>query len=207
LIAYSGAPSGCTGITGLTDPIHDYGHAGGNCAITGGYVVRDQSLGDLYGRYLFADACVGQIRSLVPALPLATGVRAEGLSVGVPSSFGQDSCGRVYVTALGDSGQVSRFEGATPADCSADPAPSPPRCAGRPATRVLGASANLVGSSGDDVIIAGGRDNRVKAGRGDEILCGLAGDDVLKGGSGDDRLRDPVSPRRYAASAATPPGR
>jgi Ca2+-binding RTX toxin-like protein len=122
----------------------------------------------------------------VPALPLATDVRSEGLSVGVPSSFGQDSCGRVYVTALGDDGQVSRFEGATPADCSAV---TGPRCAGRTATRVLGEGANLLGSSDDDVIVADGRDNRIKAGRGDDIVCGLAGDDVLKGGPGDDRLR------------------
>ena len=32
-------------------------------SITGGYVVRDASLGDLYGRYLFADFCNGSIRS------------------------------------------------------------------------------------------------------------------------------------------------
>ncbi|MFI5121888.1 MAG: PQQ-dependent sugar dehydrogenase [Vicinamibacteria bacterium] len=188
LIAYSGAPGGCTGLTGFTDPIHDYTHAGGNCAITGGYVVRDQSLGDLYGRYLFSDACGGEIRSLVPGLPLATGVRSEDLSVSLPSSFGQDSCGRLYVTSLG--GQVSRFTGAHPADCSAVTAPTtPPRCAGKPATRVLGESANLLGSPGDDVIVADGRENRIQAGRGDDIVCGLAGRDVLKGGPGDDRLR------------------
>ena len=35
----------------------------GRCAITGGYVARDPSLGDLYGRYLFADLCTGQVYS------------------------------------------------------------------------------------------------------------------------------------------------
>jgi Ca2+-binding RTX toxin-like protein len=54
---------------------------------------------------------------------------------------------------------------------------------------VLGESANLLGSPGDDVIVADGRENRIQAGRGDDIVCGLAGRDVLKGGPGDDRLR------------------
>ncbi len=34
----------------------------------------------------------------------------------VPSSFGEDSCGRLYVASLG--GTVSRIEGATPTDCT-----------------------------------------------------------------------------------------
>ena len=91
----------------------------GRCAITGGYVVRDPSLGDLYGRYLFADSCAGPIRSLVPGLPDASGARSEGLSVGGPSSFGEDSCGRVYVASLG-TGEVSRFVGDAPASCATD---------------------------------------------------------------------------------------
>ena len=56
---------------GFTEPVFDYPHSdpgGGGahgCSITGGYVVRDPSLGDLYGRYLYADFCAGGIRSLV----------------------------------------------------------------------------------------------------------------------------------------------
>lgn len=124
-IAYPGAPGSCTGLGGFTDPVFDYPHAdpgGGKahgCAITGGYVVRDPSLGDLYGRYVYADFCAGEIRSLVlpqAANGLATGDRSEGLSVPSPTSFGEDSCGRLYVTSNG--GAVYRFEGAVPADCS-----------------------------------------------------------------------------------------
>ena len=37
---------------------------GGNCAVTGGYVVRDRSLPALSGRYLYADFCGGELRSL-----------------------------------------------------------------------------------------------------------------------------------------------
>ena len=65
----------------------------GHCAIIGGYVVRDPSLGDLYGRYLFADACVGEIRSLVPGLPRATGERSEGCASARPSSSARTPAG------------------------------------------------------------------------------------------------------------------
>ena len=95
--AISSLDPACPGLTGYTDPIFEYSHAGGGCAITGGYVVRDPTLGDLYGRYLYADYCLGEIRSLVPGLPAASGDRSEALTVASPVSFGEDSCGRVYV--------------------------------------------------------------------------------------------------------------
>jgi Glucose / Sorbosone dehydrogenase len=100
---YSSGNPVCAGLTGYTDPIFEYPHAnpgGGQafgCAITGGYVVRDQTLGDLYGRYLYTDLCQGRIRSLVPGLPAAAGERSEGVTVSFPVSFGEDSCGRLYV--------------------------------------------------------------------------------------------------------------
>jgi glucose/arabinose dehydrogenase len=100
--------SPCT-LPGHTDPIFEYTHSGGACAITGGYLVRDPALGDLFGRYLYSDLCTGQIRSLVPAQPFAAGDRSEGLTVVNPVSFGEDSCGRLYVAA--EAGPVSRFAG------------------------------------------------------------------------------------------------
>jgi hypothetical protein len=128
-IAYTDPGESCEGAGGFADPVFDYPHtdpgdgSAHGCAITGGYVVRDPSLGDLYGRYLYADFCVGQIRSL--ALPaaaneLASDDRSEGLSVSSPVSFGEDSCARVYVVSQG--GTIYRFEGATPAICSTSPA-------------------------------------------------------------------------------------
>ncbi|MEK6278291.1 MAG: PQQ-dependent sugar dehydrogenase [Actinomycetota bacterium] len=111
--------SGCTGP--FTDPIFEYPHlnpGGGaafGCSITGGFVVRDPSVPDLLGRYVFADLCAGDLRSLAPALPSATDERSEGLSVPNPYSFGEDACARLYV-ALG-SGPVRRLHGPTPASC------------------------------------------------------------------------------------------
>jgi glucose/arabinose dehydrogenase len=117
-------PEGCVGLP--TDPIFAYANpTPGAAAITGGYVVRDPSLGDLYGRYLYADVYQGVLRSLVPGVPLAGGDRSEGIAVDEPISFGQDACGRVYVTSLGGD-QVFRLVGDVPLDCAQQP---PPCCA------------------------------------------------------------------------------
>ena len=106
----------CAGAGPFTEPIFEYSHASGGCSITGGYVVRDESLGDLFGRYVYADYCAGQIRSLVPGTPSASGDRSEGLSVSSPSSFGEDTCGRLYVVS--HRGPVHRLVGDAPSSCS-----------------------------------------------------------------------------------------
>jgi hypothetical protein len=182
-------PTGCVGP--FTDPIFEYPNPGTGAAIAGGYVVRDQSVGDLYGRYVYADTYAGQIRSLVPALPDAQGDRSEDLPhVDLVSSFGQDTCLRVYVVSL--SGPVSRLIGNTPADCSAISPPTETTnrtCAGHRATRVPAADGSVVGTPGDDVIVGDRRVNRIRAKGGDDTICGLAGADHLKGGPGRDRLR------------------
>ncbi len=145
LIAYTEPGTACAGrpASDFVDPIYDYSHDGGGCAIVGGYVVRDPSLGDLDGRYLFSDNCDGTIRSLVPGQPFASDARSEGLSVSGPSSFGEDSCGRIYVAALGGGGTVSRLDGDSPASCATGGggpgAQTPPSCGGKRATRVVGA--------------------------------------------------------------------
>ena len=91
------------------EPIHEYGHDGGNCSIIGGYIVRDERLSSLLGRYVYADLCVGQIRSLVAKTGGARDDRATDLAVSLPVTFGEDTQGRVYVASLG-SGTVWRFE-------------------------------------------------------------------------------------------------
>jgi Glucose / Sorbosone dehydrogenase len=121
-IPYSGAPVSCP-VSGFTDPVFDYPHedpgtgAAHGCSIIGGYVVRDASVPDLYGRYVYTDYCTQEIRSLVLSSGggPASGDRSEGLSVAKPISFGEDSCGRVYVASEG--GTVYRVEGPTAASC------------------------------------------------------------------------------------------
>jgi hypothetical protein len=104
----------------FTEPVFDYPHENpGNggafgVAIIGGYVVRDPSLGPLYGRYLYGDLN-GGIRSLMLSAPTATD-RSENLSVPNLNSFGEDACGRLY--AVSGNGPVYRLVGAAPANCA-----------------------------------------------------------------------------------------
>jgi glucose/arabinose dehydrogenase len=50
--------------TGLTDPIYEYSHAGGGCAVIGGHVYRGSQIPSLVGKYIFADLCTGEVHSL-----------------------------------------------------------------------------------------------------------------------------------------------
>ncbi len=101
-------------------PVIEHLHSRGWCAIIGGYVVRDRALPELYGRYVYGDFCRGRIN----AAKLRPGRRATprptALRVPLLSSFGEDGCGRVYVTSL--NGPVYRL--ASSGRC-AGPAPTP----------------------------------------------------------------------------------
>jgi glucose/arabinose dehydrogenase len=98
---YRGPNSGTADPGRTVKPIFSYPLGrGGSCTIIGGYVVRDRRLPSLYKRYVYADLCEGKLRSLVPGLRRARGDRKLGLSVSTPSSFGEDSLGRVYVVSL-----------------------------------------------------------------------------------------------------------
>jgi glucose/arabinose dehydrogenase len=89
-------------------PILAYPHSrGGSCSIIGGYVVRDRGLPALYKRYVYADLCEGQLRSLAPHLERAGDDRRIGLAVESPTSFGEDTAHRLYVAS--NSGPVFRL--------------------------------------------------------------------------------------------------
>jgi glucose/arabinose dehydrogenase len=85
---------------GHVRPVITYGLGGGNCAVTGGYVVRDRSLGSLYGRYVYGDYCGGILRAVTLRPGRAIGNRSLGLRVPELSSFGEDAAGHVYATSL-----------------------------------------------------------------------------------------------------------
>jgi glucose/arabinose dehydrogenase len=98
-------------------PIQSYSHNGSRCAVTGGYVVRDPALPQLYGRYLYADFCGGRIRSLAPPAlvnggrpaPVRVGDdRDEGLYVRYPTSFGEGLAGEIFVAS--QAGPVYRLQ-------------------------------------------------------------------------------------------------
>ena len=84
-------------------PIHVYGHGadGGSCSVTGGVVVRDEQLTNIYGRYLYADFCAGQLRSFVPEILGADGVVKLDDTFDQPTSFtASPFTNRIYVTSL-----------------------------------------------------------------------------------------------------------
>jgi glucose/arabinose dehydrogenase len=82
------------------EPLHDYERTSGAMAVTGGYVVRDNSLVGLVGRALYADFFDGEIFSLAlpPAAPsdVTTALTLPNLA-----AFGEDAAGGLYVADLG----------------------------------------------------------------------------------------------------------
>lgn len=95
--------------SGAVEPVLTYPTSGGNCSVTGGYVVRDPRLTSLYGRYLYGDFCLGELRSFAARPGKPAGDDTDlGLQIEQLSSFGEDNQGRIYATSL--SGPVYRLE-------------------------------------------------------------------------------------------------
>ena len=87
-------------IEGLVRPVAEYDHAGGNCAVTGGYVYRGTLSPGLWGTYVYADYCSGRFWGLR--------VTEEGVenrfffqrAGALFSSFGEDEQGEIYIVSL-----------------------------------------------------------------------------------------------------------
>jgi glucose/arabinose dehydrogenase len=95
---------------GHLPPVLTYGRGRG-CSVTGGHIVRDPELTSLYGRYVYGDYCLGELRSFRPAggeVIRAVGDRPLGPTVPALSSFGLDATGRLYATSL--EGPVYRLD-------------------------------------------------------------------------------------------------
>jgi glucose/arabinose dehydrogenase len=96
----------CTPPSGHIPPIAEYGHTGGRCSITGGYVYRGSGGAVPVGAYIYADFCTGEIFQLVGSTQ--TLLQDTTLSI---SSFGEDDAGELYVVGLGgtNTGTVQRL--------------------------------------------------------------------------------------------------
>lgn len=134
-LAGNGDDPACDGAPAdsFVPPVFEYPHVAppegcpNGFAIIGGYVSRDPGVGELLGRYVYADLCDGRIRSFFPSQPLATGDRSEGMQAFGLNSFGEDTCGRLY--AISGVGAVYRIVGSSPTDCAG---PRPPGTAPSP---------------------------------------------------------------------------
>jgi glucose/arabinose dehydrogenase len=100
---YNGRPP-----TNAVAPIYDYGRAGGNCSITGGYVYRGSRISGLTGAYVFGDYCAGQIRALRVGDGRVIDERAFQATTRFLTSFGQDLAGELY--ALSQEGGIFRID-------------------------------------------------------------------------------------------------
>jgi hypothetical protein len=107
----------CTSITfsnvPAVFPILDYDHSGGRCSITGGYRYRGALIPDLYGSYVYADYCSGQI-SAATQVPGGWSVRElldlpSDTTFGI-STFGEDESGELYFAAR-QAGKIFRIVG------------------------------------------------------------------------------------------------
>jgi glucose/arabinose dehydrogenase len=111
--ASSGEPQ-CTPLpTNHTPPVLQYANPpASNAAINGGYMVRDETIPTLLGRYLYADSSSAfpEIRSAVLFPGGSSGDSSTGLAGGT-ASFGEDTCGHIYVAHF--NGQVSRIQPST----------------------------------------------------------------------------------------------
>lgn len=100
-------PDGCD--RDYFEPVHAYSHDNGNCSITGGAVYRGSDYPILTGRYFFTDFCNPSIRTLTGLPDAQVEVVLEAGNISVPSSFGEDYRGELYVTSLND-GTLYRIE-------------------------------------------------------------------------------------------------
>jgi glucose/arabinose dehydrogenase len=85
---------------GYVGPVIEHGHSAGWCSITGGYVVRDSALPELYGRYVYGDYCKGELYAANLAPQGSSRVGFIGLRVSGLSSLGEDGCGRLYAASI-----------------------------------------------------------------------------------------------------------
>ncbi len=100
-------PSNCD-TAGLVLPIWEYFHDSDRCSITGGFVYRGADIPSLYGKYIYADICSGEIWSLTlnqAGAPTNTLLLSSGKAI---SSFGIDQSQELYVCSY-DEGRIYRL--------------------------------------------------------------------------------------------------
>jgi glucose/arabinose dehydrogenase len=88
-------------------PVYEYPTGDGTCAVTGGYVYRGRDIPQLFGTYVFADFCRGQLEALRLRDGRVRGHDELGPTVANLASFGEDADGELYVLSL--SGPVFRL--------------------------------------------------------------------------------------------------
>jgi uncharacterized repeat protein (TIGR03806 family) len=84
----------------LVDPLIEYDHSDGNCAIIGGYFYRGQAITALAGKYLFTDYCTGKLSAVDfdnDGNPYEMLLLAGGAGPSFITTFAKDNSGELYV--------------------------------------------------------------------------------------------------------------
>jgi glucose/arabinose dehydrogenase len=87
---------GCSGKF-FRDPLVEYGHGFGNCAVTGGYVYRGATYPDLVGHYILGDFCSGRVWTF-PAGAKSPQLKFHRDTTITISSFGESESGELFLT-------------------------------------------------------------------------------------------------------------
>jgi glucose/arabinose dehydrogenase len=90
------SPSSNCDVTGLIEPVLDYGRSAGDVSITGGYVYRGTEIKNLTGKYIYGDYASGRVWALeLDGNQLKSNTLLMKSSARI-STFGQDPNGEVY---------------------------------------------------------------------------------------------------------------
>lgn len=84
-------------VPGLTLPVVEYDHTGGNCSITGGYRYRGETYARMSGIYIYGDYCTGIIWGATPQRDGSVTTQLLLDTTMQISSFGEDVNGELYV--------------------------------------------------------------------------------------------------------------
>jgi hypothetical protein len=88
-------------------PVFDYSHQGSGCtgSVTGGYVYRGALFNGLYGVYISADYCTGNVYMVTQTSGGFEGTQSGNFGEREVSSFGEDLFGELYI-AKKNSGEI-----------------------------------------------------------------------------------------------------
>jgi glucose/arabinose dehydrogenase len=88
--------TGCSGT--FQAPLAEYGHGGGNCSVTGGYVYRGDIFLDFRGQYVLGDFCSGRIWTVSARASSPASLKFHRDTSVMISSFGEAENGEIYMT-------------------------------------------------------------------------------------------------------------
>jgi glucose/arabinose dehydrogenase len=108
--------SDCAEAENYVFPVFDYNHEGSGCtgSVTGGYVYRGALFNEMFGVYIFADYCTGNVYTIASTPDGFKGDQLSNLSERGISTFGEDRYGELYL-AKKSTGEI--YKVAATGDC------------------------------------------------------------------------------------------